>query len=225
MCQCHGQPVGRAAVDFQRVVGLQRQVKADERARFQVHDLRVHHRRGGAAQRGCEGHRKAAVVAQHCHGAVLPDAVLVTVVADGERKRWPEAAQHAADGGQVVPVGLRGVQHEAAARVRGVAGEIGCFLQHKPREVPVAEVEGAFCEVRQAAGEKVRVFQLVRTPECYIQRAGHAGDALPLHGRAGLVDALSRLQVYVGAIERVEEVGHVVVPAQMQDGTGVGDDL
>ena len=225
MGQRHGQPVGRAAVDFQCVIRLQGQVKADVRAGAQVYHLRVYHRCDGAAQGGHEGHRQAAVVSQHCHGAVLPDAIGVTVVADGERKRWPEAAQHAADGGQVVPVGLRGVKHEAAARVRRVAGKIGCFLQHKPREVPVTEVEGALCEVGQASGEEVRVGKLVAAPECYIQRAGHAGDALPLHGRAGLVDALCRLQVYVGAIERVEEVGHVVVPAQMQDGTGVGDDL
>ena len=225
MGQRHGQPVGRAAVDFQRVVGLQGQVKADVRAGAQVYHLRVHHRCDGAAQGGREGHRQAALVAQHCRRAVPLDAVDVAVVADGERKRWPEAAQHAADGGEAVPEGLLAVEHQAASGVRCVAGKVGRFLQHEPGEIFVAEVHYALCEVGQAAGEEFCVFQLVLAPERHVHGAGYAGDALPLHGRAGLVDALSRLQVDVHTVERVEEVGHVVVPAQMQDGTGVGDDL
>ena len=62
-------------------------------------------------------------------------------------------------------------------------------------------------------------------PEHHRQSTGHACHTLPLDGGAGLVDALRGLDVHIHAVQRVEVVGRVVVPAQMQDGTGVCDQL
>ena len=39
------------------------------------------------------------------------------------------------------------------------------------------------------------------------------------------MDALRGLQVYIHPVQRVEKVRDVVVPAQMQDGTGISHDF
>ena len=39
------------------------------------------------------------------------------------------------------------------------------------------------------------------------------------------MDALRGLQVHVHPVQRVEKVGGIVVPAQMQDGTGISHDF
>ena len=54
-----------------------------------------------APQGGREGHRQAALVAQHCRRAVPLDAVDVAVVADGEAERLFVPAQQAVDGVEV----------------------------------------------------------------------------------------------------------------------------
>ena len=178
-----------------------------------------------APQGGREGHRQAALVAQHCRRAVPLDAVDVAVIADGKPERLFVPAQHAADGVEVVPEGLFAVEHERTARLRRVAGKVGRFLQHEPGEVVVAKVQGALGEVGQLFSERPGIVQRIRAPEHHIEGAGHAGDALPLHSVAHLIDTLRGFQVHVDAVERVEKVRGIVVPAQMQDGTGICHDL
>ena len=178
-----------------------------------------------APQGGREGHRQAALVAQHCRRAVPLDAVDVAVVAHREAEGGLVPAQHAADGVQIVPIGFLAVEHQLTARVRRVAGKIRQFLQHEAGEIVVAKIEGAFGEVGQLFGKSSCTGQRIPAPEHDRQGAGHAGDALPLHGCPDLIDALRGLQVHVDAVERVENVRGVVVPAQMQDGTGISHDL
>ena len=144
------------------------------------------------------------------------------IVADGKGKRWLVAAQHAGRGGQTVPVGLGAVQHQLTARL-GVAGKIGRFLHHEAGEVGVPEVHRAGGVIGQLAGEIAGSVEGAVAPEHDAQGAGHACHALPLDRGAGLVDALRGLDIHIHAVQRVEVVGRVVVPAQMQDGTGVCD--
>ena len=178
-----------------------------------------------APQGGREGHRKAALVAQHCRRAVPLDAVDVAVIADGEPERFLIPAQHAADGIKVVPEGLFAVEHERTARLRRVAGKVGRFLQHEPGEIVVSKVQGALGEVWYFFAERPGIVQRIRAPEHHIEGAGHAGDALPFHGCPDLIDALRGLQVHIHPVQRVEKVRGIVVPAQMQDGTGICHNL
>ena len=67
--------------------------------------------------------------------------------------------------------------------------------------------------------------QRIPAPEHDRQGAGHAGDALTLHCVAHLIDTLRGLQVHIRPVQRVEKVGGIVVPAQMQDGTGICHDF
>ena len=89
----------------------------------------------------------------------------------------------------------------------------------------VAKVQGALGEVGQLFAERPGIVQRIRAPEHHIEGAGHAGDALPLHSVAHLIDTLRGLQVHIHPVQRVEKVRGIVVPAQMQDGTGICHDL
>ena len=98
-------------------------------------------------------------------------------------------------------------------------------MQHEAGEIVVAKIEGAFGEVGQLFGKSSCTGQRIPAPEHDRQGAGHAGDALPLHGVAHLIDTLRGFQVHVDAVQRVEKVRCIVVPAQMQDGTGISHDF
>ena len=98
-------------------------------------------------------------------------------------------------------------------------------MQHEAGEIVVAKIEGAFGEVGQLFGKSSCTGQRIPGPEHDRQGAGHAGDALTLHGVANLIDTLRGLQVHIHPVQRVEKVGGIVVPAQMQDGTGISHDF
>lgn len=89
----------------------------------------------------------------------------------------------------------------------------------------VAKVQGALGEVGQLFGKSSCTGQRIPAPEHHIEGAGHAGDALTLHGVANLIDTLRGLQVHIHPVQRVENVRGIVVPAQMQDGTGISHDF
>ena len=98
-------------------------------------------------------------------------------------------------------------------------------MQHEAGEIVVAKVQGALGEVGQLFGKSSCMGQRIPAPEHDRQGAGHAGDALTLHCVAHLIDTLRGLQVHIRPVQRVEKVGGIVVPAQMQDGTGICHDF